>query len=84
MPRGQVVARAESDGEQWTKHLAEFTYAMLTLAPCILAAEQPDTLRELLPPKEHTYFRLGAQDMQRVLLRTSCLDLYLQSNLFIQ
>ena len=42
-------------------------------------------LRELLPPsKELRNFRLGAHDMQRVLLRTSCLDLYLQSNLFIQ
>ena len=42
-------------------------------------------LRELLPPsKELSNFRLGAHDMQRVLLRTSCLDLYLQSNLFIQ
>ena len=41
-------------------------------------------LRELLPPRKHPYFRLGAHDMQRVLLRTSCLDLYLQSNLFIQ
>ena len=40
-------------------------------------------LRELLP-KEQSYFWLSAQDMQRVLLRTSCLDLYLQSNLFIQ
>jgi len=41
-------------------------------------------LRELLPPSKHPYFRLGAHDMQRVLLRASCLDLYLQSNLFIQ
>ena len=41
-------------------------------------------LRELLPPKQHAHLRLDVQDVQRLLLRTTCLDCYLQQNLFIQ
>lgn len=49
-------------------------------------AESLSLLRELLPAERRSrcYLRFSARELQRVLLRSSCLDLYLQTHLFIQ
>ena len=43
-------------------------------------------VRELLSPEEarRAYFRLSARELQRLLLRSACLDLYLDLHLYIQ